>query len=68
MEGFSGSTASRVPGRRVSPATVTGRVWTGRRGPESVSVTKGTTGPPVKPARAGNLESIVIRVEISLTQ
>lgn len=67
MEAFSGSTASRVPGRRVSPASVTDFVWTGPTGLESVSVTKVSMGRPVKPARRGNTESTVTRVDTSHT-
>lgn len=67
MEGSSGSTVRRVPGQRVSPASVTDAVWTGQTGPESVSVKKVSMGPPVKPATVGNMESTVIRVDTPQT-
>lgn len=67
MEGSLGSTVSRVPGRRVSPALVTDSVWTGQMGLESASVIKVSLGPPVKAVRVGNMESTVIRVDIPQT-
>lgn len=60
--GFSGSTVSRVPVPKVSPALVTECVWMGRTGPECVSVTKVSTGPAVRRARTANMESTVTRV------
>lgn len=62
MEGFLGSTVSRVPGPKVSPASVTGCVWTGPTEPEHVSVTKVLRGRPVRRVSAGCMESTVIRV------
>lgn len=62
VEGFLGSTVSRVPGPKVSPASVTGCVWTGPTEPECVSVTKVLRGRPVRRVREGSTESTVIRV------
>lgn len=63
VQGFSGSTARHAPVQRVGPASVMECVWTGRTGPECVGVTKASTGPPVKPARAANTESTVTKVQ-----
>ena len=63
MTGSLGSTVSRVPVRRGSPATVTGCVWTGSTVLESVSVTQASMGRPAKPARAANMEFTAIKVD-----
>lgn len=65
--GFSGSTASRVPGRRGSPASVTEPVWTGPTAPGSVSAAEVSMGRPARPARAGSTESTVTKVSVCLS-